>query len=198
MNKKPLTFILIVVMLIQLFFPVAGIVYKNVIEPKAIENAPTYKMKLTRIDCVCKYDCMVYLNYADDSSTQFGKNRYATLTVDSDGFAQYELSLTKPKTGDYAKTLGYAYLCFPDVNITLPQYEKLTEVVFTENEIMFSIDPDGYITAGADEMYLEAKIYRGRVIPLNVYVDEVNILDALSYYEENFDFVVDVYLTSNA
>lgn len=198
-NKKLLEILLAVVIVLQLCVPAAAAIYNNAYR-KNLENAPTYKFRIYNL---------TYLTYHGDNTGScdflikdlgcFGK-RYCVVATDEEGFAKFNFVSKKPESGDYIEgdefSFNFALDLYGEGSFLneLPGFENLSVVNFTDISGQLSIDIDGYITVGADEQYLEAKIYKGRIIPQRIFVDGTDMLEVMSFYNDNFDSLYDKYM----
>ena len=189
-NKKLLTVLLVAAVLVQLAFPIGGIIYKKAYDRSFEKHGEIYKIKLYSLSYQSLGDsgALIY-NIPGGTDEIFGK-RYMSLTTGSDGFAEYEFSSKRPSGDNYIegeKRHLYFQLPYEASEIEVSLFEKLIIVNFTDIEGQFSIDGGGYIDVGAKEIYLEAKVYKGRFMPIACYVDGVNAEEILSFYNDNFD-----------
>lgn len=189
-NKKLLTVLLVAAVLIQLAFPIGGIIYKKAYDRSFEKHGEIYKIKLSSLSYQSLGDsgALIY-NIPGGTDEIFGK-RYMSLTTGSDGFAEYEFSSKRPSGDNYIegeKRHLYFQLPYEASEIEVSLFEKLIMVNFTDIEGQFSIDGGGYIDVGAKEIYLEVKVYKGRFMPIACYVDGVNAEEILSFYNDNFD-----------
>ena len=198
MNKKKLlAAVLIIVVIIQLAFPIGALIKNKTFTQRFEKYGEVYKIRLSGVSYFNNGGEYSYFFYSfKEIGDTFGK-RYAVVTRDSEGFAHFELQGKNPSGNNYIKTEeAHLYFSFPSTIDTDLVTQKLMTVNFIDNDTRFSIDAGGYIDMGAENMYLEAKIYDGSAKVLGIYIDGVDAKSVISDLDKNFDTLVSERLVS--
>lgn len=186
MSKKILSISLMVVILIQLIFPVYAIVNAT----QAQNSGEVYKFKVLSIHYDNSViDCNIDLigMYEDfDFDEDYGPNKYVIVTKDENGFANITTSKEKPKTSNYITRKAYDFnynICnnhsykFNNINYAflLNSKNKNASSIVTKDGTEHNVQ----IT----DLYLEAKIYNGKLLVLEYYVNGITLESFLDDYE---------------
>ncbi len=174
MRKKSGLIILILVMVIQLCVPIGMVAFEVIENNTIIKNGLCVKLELESFSY-----SNGKLHFDLPSDYEWG-TKYAQL-VHNGTTGYYEIQSTKGKPeGDfYIKSDDFDYFEFPINSIEVSKYENLDYVHFVkENE-----DDDWWDKLLHNQFrraYLEAYVYKGKVIPVAVFIDGV---DADTYLE---------------
>lgn len=114
--------------------------------------------------------------------------KYAEISTGEEGFAVLSLTNTKPDGNSYIeREKGNLFFSMPSFEYRTDDYSRLKKINFTDLHGQFSIDGGGFIDVGKDEIYMSARVYKGKITPLGFYCDGLRVEDILSDYNTNFD-----------
>ncbi len=116
-----------------------------------------------------------------DSNLKSGQNVYAYLKVDSAGFAYVsKVSVNKGELNDnFATTLDYVS-SYSGARINFP-FER-----YYMNENLAPLASDMYrVEAKVDSVYLDVRVYNGKVVPEELYLGGMPVREFLKKYAHN-------------
>lgn len=195
-NKKLLGMLLALIIFIQLAVPTGAVLYAKRTGHN-LAAAPTYKFRISNL--YYGNNGEGWVDFMINDINRYGK-KYAVVNTDDNGFARLDFTSDKPNGSNYIKNEGHSLNFYVDLYKEgsclndIPVFERIDSVSFTSDSGQLSVDPDGYMVVGTDEMYLEAKVYNGSILPQRIIVDGGNLYDVLSFYSNNFDAIYDKYL----
>lgn len=186
MNKKLLSVFLALAIIVQLAFPVGALVSAKVFENNFEKYGRVYKIKLSSLN----YDCnalaingeevgTVYYELEADLSDDDFSAYYAQVTVSDDGYAKLEFSNNKPTGNNYLKN-QYWKFTFLEENLQIKRFGKINGVSFVKAETGYEYYVYEAIRKKVNDLYVEAKIYKGKGVALDFYVDGEKLEDVLS------------------
>ena len=179
MRKKSGFIILIIVIVLQLCVPAGMIAYKTAETNAITENGELVKIKIssmTYTEGVVEFDIITYDDWG---------NFYAEIQETDTIYAKLVLRETKPEGDFYIKSNDKYEFDFPVRKIKTEDFSNLEYIYFIEktgNESWW----DKIIAFHElyDYAYLEAYVYKGKVVPVAVYVNGVEINTYLSRLNE--------------
>lgn len=151
MNKKVISIIFVVAIILQVFVPIGMIGYGRIAEENLQSKGIEYKFKISRIE-IFNGNCIFSL---EARQPLFYKTEYAVVADDSsDGFVYFSNYMkTKPDVSNYIR--------FTESNLEKMRY--------------FETDTDADIWNIEAEAYATIKVHNGDIVVTNIYIDEMPV-----------------------
>ncbi len=179
MRKKSGFIMLIIIIVLQLCVPVGMIVYKTAETNAITENGELVKFKISSMTYskgAVEIDIITYNDWG---------NYYAEIEKTDTGYADLVLTDVKPEGDIYVKSNDKYEFDFPVHQIKTENFSKLEYVYLiqkTGNEDWWDkIIANHELYSSA---YLEAYVYKGKVVPVGVYINGIDINIYLSRLNE--------------
>lgn len=187
MNKKLLSVFLTIAIIVQLAFPVGALISAKVFENNFEKYGQIYKIKLSTLSydsygAVIDESQIGMISYGIDAALPDDNylSAYAKVTVGEDGYAKLEFSKSKPKGENYLKEkYGWEYNFLEEYEY-IKKIGMIESVRFIKTETGYEYFGNEKIRQNVNDIYVEAKIYKGKGVALDFYVDGEKLEDVLS------------------
>lgn len=179
MRKKSGFIILISIIVLQLCVPVGMIAYKTAETNSIIENGELVKIKIssmTYTEGLVEFDIITYNDWG---------MYYAEIQKSDTVYAELVLTDIEPKGDIYIKSNDKYEFDFPVQQIKTEDFSNLEYIYFIEKTGNESwLDKAIAFHELYNFAYLEAYVYKGKVVPVGIYINGIDINTYLSRMNE--------------
>lgn len=200
MNKKLLSILLGIVIFAQLLFPTIAIIESNK-GANSEQFSEIYKIRLMNIVYIKFSDRETYISCniedAEDLLDFDSFQKYAIITQNENGYANIEFTSKRPDCDNYISSKEYNSALELKGDKSFPAYENIFYAFFFDTDAedpeagREKIESNGHISVSKNlDIYLEASVYKGKLVRLGYYVDGERLEDLLEYYDENFQSLI--------